>query len=364
MKRRGYYNWDELYYSAIFGSGIYEWDGQYVQDPLSGNSAPSPLLVNIISGEQFYMKRLNCVGSVHSHYKARVLPPPAGGHIVWPCDMADLAERQMQQCGLFVAREYGPDEHPDEKQYGSSALLFPYGGLPKLSNGFRKLAGAGEMNWKNAGIRAMAAGMLRALESLNMSGYCYADFHLSRFYFDDSCNVILDFSNLVFSTEELCREGKNSLQAPEPGEYPIEFADPAVVRKLVPHFDYNSQNYSLCALLFYLLLGRYPYDGRLLTGYADDSMQAHYTKFRDYHKMPVFIFDPKDTQNAVGAFFEERQAIELWEELPVYLRDAFVQVLRRENAERIVPVDNPTPSMWLRLFETAGWVNQRERQVL
>ena len=107
------------------------------------------------------------------------------------------------------------------------------------------------------------------------------------------------------------------------------------------------------------LIGQYAYDGRLLTGYADDTIQTHYVKFRDYHKMPVFIFDPKDDQNALGAFFEEQQVIDLWNELPDALKTLFIQTLSQGNAERTTSVNNPTPSMWLKTFEELGWCEQR-----
>ena len=110
-----------------------------------------------------------------------------------------------------------------------------------------------------------------------------------------------------------------------------------------------------CFLFFFLFLGQYAYDGRLLTGYADDTIQTHYVKFRDYHKMPVFIFDPTDTQNSLGAFFEEQQVITTWNEIPENLKRLFIRTLRQQNAERTVFVNNPTPSTWLKCFKDLGW---------
>ena len=205
----------------------------------------------------------------------------------------------------------------------------------------------------------MAVEIARALESLNRSGYLYADIHLSRIYFSDVGSVYLDFSNLIFSFQDSVGRAADTVCRVEQGEYPLEFADPALVRGLAPHVDLHSQNYSLCALFFYLFLGRYPYDGRLLTGYVDDTSQQHYVKFRDYHRMPVFIFDPEDTKNSLGAFWEEQQVIELWEELPGKLQEMFIRTLRQENAERTGPVNNPTPSTWLRCFRELGWCGDK-----
>ena len=75
--------------------------------------------------------------------------------------------------------------------------------------------------------------------------------------------------------------------------------------------------------------------------------------------MPVSIFDPQDTQNALGAFDEEQQVIDLWTELPQPLKDMFITTLRQENAERTTAVNNPTPSMWLKCFREIGWCEER-----
>lgn len=362
MKSKGYYSQNDIYYSTVFGSGIYEWNGQLVQDPLCGDKGEghlSPLLTNIITGEQFFMKRFNCSYKMHNCFRERILTPPINSHVLWPSDMINLTEEQQNDCSLFVAQEYTPTPTPNSQRTGTRALLFPYGGYPKVINGIRKLAQMDTPNWKSKEVRDMAIQIARALESVNRSGYFYADIHLSRIYFNEMGEAYLDFSNLIFSFKDAVGESAKEVCHLEPIEYPVEFADPAVVRGLASNVDFHSQNFSVCALFFYLFLGQYPYDGRLLTGYADDSIQMHYMKFRDYHKMPVFIFDPNDTQNALGAFFEEQQVISLWEELPDALKKLFVQTLRQENAERSVPVNNPTPSMWLKCFRDIGWYEER-----
>lgn len=358
MRSRRYYTQNDIYCSEVYGGGIYEWNGQLVQDPLGGDNGEgclSPLLTNIVTDETFFMKRLDCSEQMHSCYIAHILTPPCSSHILWPSDMVSLEEEQQNDCSLFVAQEYTPTPTPGEQRPGSSALLFPYGGYPKMVNGVRKLAQFDALNWKSEQVRHMAVEIARALESVNRSGYFYSDIHLSRLYFTDSGTVYLDFSNLIFSFRDSVGENAGEICRVEPAAYPIEFAEPAVVRGLTPHIDFHSQNYSLCALFFYLFLGQYAYDGRLLTGYADDTIQTHYVKFRDYHKMPVFIFDPDNTQNSLGAFFEEQQVISLWEELPHSLKELFIQTLQQENAERIRPVNNPTPSTWLKCFRELGW---------
>lgn len=353
MRAKKYRDPSELYYSSIYGGGIYEWNGELVQDPLSGDreeGASSPLLTNLLTGEVFFLKRL--AAGERARAVEQILAPARNEHILWPSDVVHLNEAQQAACSLFVAREYAPTPSARE---GTDALLFPYGGYPGMTNAQRWLSRIESPSWKSEAVRSMAVEIARTLESINRCGYFYADMHLARIYFSGSGRAYFDFSNLVFSMQSSVGPEAGTVCAVTPGEYPIEFADPALVQGTAPHADLHAQNYSLCALFFYLFLGRYPYDGRLLTGYVDDTPQRHYVKFRDYHKMPVFIFDPVDTSNSLGAFWEEQQVIELWRELPGQLRELFVQTLRQENAERRAAVNNPTPSTWLLRFEELGW---------
>ena len=44
----------DLFYSMMYGRGIYQWTGQMIQDPLGGDRGEgrdSPLLANINTGE-------------------------------------------------------------------------------------------------------------------------------------------------------------------------------------------------------------------------------------------------------------------------------------------------------------------------
>lgn len=246
MKRKGYYSQSDLYCSTVYGSGIYEWSGQYVQDPLCGDNGEghiSPLLTNIITGEQFFVKRFNCSDKMYPCYRERILTPPVNDYILWPSDMIDLTDEQQTDCSLFVAQEYTPTPTPNEERKGANAFLFPYGGYPVVVNGIRRLSQIESPNWKSRDIRQMAVEIARALESINRSGYFYADIHLSRFYFSTNGYVYLDFSNLIYSVKDTVGAEAKEICHLEPAEYPVEFADPAVVRGLISNVDFHSQNY-------------------------------------------------------------------------------------------------------------------------
>lgn len=358
----GYFNQidsGKLLYSCIYGSGIYQNTGQMVQDPLGGDNGEgrlSPLIRSVITGEEFYMKRINCPSQLCEKYRNRINCPPNRSHILWPVDMLNLDDKDIE-CSMYVSQEYTDTPTDIHLRGGNLGLLFPYGGYPTMINGLRRLQQIGSLTWKKPEVRKIASQIIKAIENINRCGYVYEDIHLSRIFFMDNDEVYLNFSGLALSMEDVFSNDAISTCSIQGNEYPIEFADPAVYRGLHKTLDFQAQNFSLTALLFYLLMGQYPYDGRLLTGYVDDGIQHHYVKFRDYIKMPIFIFDPDDKQNALGAFAEEEAVIDLWKELPNQLKTVFISTLRQSNAERTEYSDNPTPSMWLNCFRMVGWDN-------
>jgi len=366
MSSKGYLQTDDLLFSCIFGGGVYKETGQYVQDPIGGDDGKgylSPLLKNIITGEEYFIKRLDCNDLMHNRYRARILTPPKRDHILWPTDLIMIDPTQMESCNLFVAQEYSDTSIQKQEQKGLRALLFPYAGYIKRINGIRRLREIGQQNWKNHSIRRIAIKILEAIEDINRCGYIYGDVHLSRFFFDENDNVYLNFSNLVFSYGDTCSKEAEIICSTQTNSYPIEFADPSIIQGKQRIIDFQAQNFSLCSLLFYLFFGRYAYDGKLLDDHRYDgddrdlTSPRHYIKFREYHKMPVFIFDNNDTQNELGAFDEEQQVIALWEECPAVLKQLFVTTLKRENAERTTNYDNPTPSIWLNCLNEIGWID-------
>lgn len=350
-------NEEDLLFSCLYGNGIYSLTDEAVQDPLGGDNGEgrvSPLIRNILTEEQYYVKMMDCTDQMYERFRNRILHPPCRDRILWPSDMIDLRGKNIA-CTMFVSQEYTDTPTPVSQRAANVGFLFPYGGYPQMVNGVRRLSQIRQPSWKNQAVQRIAYRIVEAIDAVNRSGYVYGDIHLSRFFFLQDDTVYLNFSNLVFSMRDLFSEEAAKICAVHEKEYPLEFADPAVYRGLCDTLDFQAQNYSLTALLFYLFIGQYPYDGRLLSGYTDDSEQSHYIKFRDYLKMPVFIFDPDDKQNALGAFTEDEQVVDLWNELPEQLRILFVTTLRKANAERTKTTDNPTPGVWLQYFRDLGW---------
>lgn len=360
-KRNGYLKQEDLIYSRIYGRNRYKFKGESIQNPLGGAGKKgqlTPLLENIITGEQFYCKRIRGTQDyIESYYRAMILNPPAYQNISWPMDMVMMSCEEVEACEVFVESVYC-EENKEPNEYVEYVLLFPYIGEIPWKSVAKTLENQKEHGWQNPAIRAMALSILQAVESLNRCGYSYHDIHLSRFFLMPDGQVYLEFSPLIYAMDDMASCATDVCDVTW-GAYPLEFADPFIVQRFLEHksakLDMRSQNYSLCALLFYLFFARYAYDGRLLAEDSGSTMYQYYAKFLNYHKMPVFIFDPNDTCNCIGIFDDEQAVIKRWQQCPGELRQLLSDVLIEKNALRKEQSLCPTPSMWLDYIPKIQW---------
>lgn len=338
---------DNLFFSEIFGGGIYQWNSQFVCSPLDRRGEEnSPLLIHAVTGEQYYTKWVDTSEGMRSYYQKLILSPPQCSNILWPSDMISVPEARAGLFGLPVAQNYfevKPVKRPGE----TAVLLFSYTGGLNAVGAAERLDRTSPHGWRDPVLQKIAGHTVEIFHWLNRAGYAYQDFHLSRFFFGNDGRVILDFTNLIFPLKKGSR-GPSDRMRISSGKFPLEFAEPAFVYGRKKRLDIRSQNYSLCALLFFLFLGRYAYDGRLMDENPDKTV-------REDRKMPAFIFDPEDLSNRVGEFEEEQLVIERWGGLPEVLKEAFLMTLR-QNGEKDSPcVCYPTPATWLWLLEQLGW---------
>ena len=360
---------EELYYSVLYSRGVYRRTGS-IEGRLAGKQGKSPILTNVFTGEMFFLrlaKRFyDSVPHREQHdFCQRILHAPAADAVLWPVDMVSLSTEQKKECTFSLNRPcYVPGDNffPDTGPY---AALFPLPTLPDWTDGEEMLRSLGPVSWKNKKVVDFAIQITDALNRLNQSGYYYHDFQLSRLLFSDLYGFRFDYSDLAYTEEELHFWKGPLLQIPEGRYYSMEFGDPAVSHPAVSPGrifapDQQSQNFSLCAMLFYLFFGRHPYDGQLVCGYADDNDWERYLKFRAWQRMPVFLFEPLQPgrKDSLCLFEEDKCLARLWRETPVPLRRLFTKTLCFDNAQRSRNTfgdQNPPPAEWLSCFRLLGW---------
>lgn len=355
---------DDVYSSMLYSRGLYEWRGDWLDDPygqIVTDESMSPVLTNIVSGEKFYTERVECGPSGLLQYSECIRNPIQHDLGFWPVDIIRLDDNLMtKQFSLFVQQEYRDIPTPKEGWPGHYALLFPLYPVERcgaVERADARLARIGcEQGWKSEAIRHMAIQITRAIDRLNARGYAYCDMHLSRFFFEGS-SCRLSFSNLVYPIRSLEDDRTKSIRAPKVGEYPLEFAEPAYVQGKIDAMDMRTQNYSLSALLFFLLLGHYAYDGVLVEHLHGNDPTSHYNMLYACMETPVFIFDPLYHDNEVDASVRRnRNTLALWESLPPDMRGLFLTALSKDAAERKTDY-MVNPRDWLNCFTANEWVS-------
>lgn len=347
-KNLKYITEEDLYFSLLRGSGIYCWNEIEDNDPVDiSGKMMCPVFMDVETEEQFLVKRIYWDKYIRQYMRG-ILVPPETDYVMWPVDIVSLHGHQISV--NYAEHTFGlQTDEMKNRVDGDTVLLFPYKNYGISKTVKQELDEVKKINWKEPRVRELMIKIAEAFQNLNNQGYLCLDFDFSHLYIRDDRSIMFAYSNLLIrraedmhpdETSELCK-----------GEYPYEFAEPALVQGKLQYADADMQNYSLAAMLFYLMIGRYPYDGPLLLGLTDNNEVEHEHRFEVYHKMPVFIFDPEDTSNHLGEFAADQRIIELWDDLPEQIRSLFTKTLTQGNAERRNQVSNPSPGEWLECLQ-------------
>lgn len=375
---------EDFCFSLIHGQVFYQYYGEDIE---YDSVRRSPILYDELSGERVYVKRLRYYYDdvsakdleIHQHYIKLIKNPPNSSWILWPKDLIEMNEETEINATDFLVhnyRIYDTDVDRDPSKYG---LVFSGYGFDRMHNlsdiisEMRKRRAEDKgLSYHNPRVINLIRGILFRLKELNDAGYIYYDLDFSRFFVDEKDNVYLDFSNLLFHASEEIDIKNGRIHLEEPREVSLDFIEPWVYKQDAeiqsknvfqafttnqsedaPHADMHSQNYGICAMIFYLMIGRYAYEGDLMHVISDDSLEAHFNITQERVMSPIFIFDPLDSSNSIGTLASEEIYIERWKELPKEVQTVFVKTLCRKNAEREIEKENIyaiNPTHWIDLI--------------
>lgn len=374
-----YVEQNELYFSRINGSGLYSYTGDKLDSPSDTcfdtlecnieshiDSFECPVFENIITGRRFFGKKIKRYGQLgdSNYIHCAKNPPKESSFLFWPEDVIRFPNDSTCKFATALEHWYSEEEESIFDDRITELVLFPLeekipGAIP-LFNYLQQLDG--KISYSNPKIKALAANLLTALESLNEDGYCYLDINFHRIFVDNFGNVHFDFSNLLFTSERFDTFDYTIL----PYTYPIEFAKPNLVQNDYAEkrneADIVLQNFSIASMLFYLFYGRYACDGVNFLDERDTNMRYHYEKFRKMHYSPEFIFEDDNTQNRGNKNYlpemENLQWIQSgWDDTPEPIRRLFIRTLREDNAESDNHNDeSATPAEWIETFKREGWM--------
>ena len=179
-----------------------------------------------------------------------------------------------------------------------------------------------------------ALNIVDSFMKLHWKGCNYQDLNDGNFFvnFDNGDVLICDNDNVMGHGYNSGIAGKCRYMAPE------------IVRgDKLP--DKQTDRFSLAVVLFLLLFGNHPLEGRYTVKENDITTEADEKRF--YGTDPVFIFDPKDTRNAPTKL-TSANAIKLWGLVPDYIRNQFVEAFDHDRLHGLKP--QPLESAWIRVF--------------
>lgn len=251
--------------------------------------------------------------SVQEKWRYFIEYPVSVKHFLWPVDIVEIDKDKK---GLVFKKRAFPKLEPIKKILYSPELL----------------------NWGNTNIRSLIKSLLIAFDELHSGGYAYHAFDMDKIFFNElNGEVLIDFS-LAMTRHFFNRQHVDSFST---SAVQMEFLPPWSKFNEDYRLSLEDDYYSLAAMLFRLMIGRMPYQGRLMDGIGDimdrqrDVDQGmHLKMFEHYHNNPVFIFDENDNSNSIGLYSHEEKIIDKWEGLPNEIRMMFKNVFSKDNIKR------------------------------
>jgi len=231
-------------------------------------------------------------------------------NITWPVDIVNLPEKQM---GLVFRKRAFPKMEPLKKILYNSNLL----------------------DWNRPEIRKLIGNLLKVFEEIHTGGYAYHAFDMEHMYYnEESFEVLIEFSlGMSIHCNDVTHISNVGIDS-----VAIEFVPPWVELDSRNCLSLSDDYYSIAAMLFRLMIGRMPYQGRLMDGHGDmmDLLRdidpdTHVQMFKHYHDNPIFIFDPEDDINNVGVVTSVEKFKDRWEDLPEEIKAMFIKTFSKET---------------------------------
>lgn len=312
----------KLYYSCISGYGVYERLNGEDTFPGIGRCCQ---MRHIETGIEYYALLEPCSDAAKTRLCRLIesrIPDPK---YIWPCDLAENSEGER-----FLL--FSPDVYPQ------------YITLLDTANGKR--------GYEDPAVMQTLFWVLERMDRLWTAGYVTADFDLSNYYFDPT----REDGYISFSVLTARKIGN----APDRKGYSVSpvsriaksrgLVDPHGFTEEHERYTWNDDSFliAVASLVFYLMIGRMPYDGALQDDDRYD-MELNPERFwgHSYSYRPFFIMDPADgVQNSVGEYPEELVQIERYNRLSEKLKEMFCHSLRNENVMRENVVTFYTPREW------------------
>ncbi len=261
--------------------------------------------------------------------------PPGTANILWPIDIVDISTKQTKSSSLC----------------GTYGLVFSKNKLILKNEKLLKelVYDDVQLDWREKHIQNLIKSLLNELKLIYDFGYSLVSFDCRKisYGYDESkeLKVLFDFS---FSTVKLDQYDSYHNQKFLANDICVDFIPPWFKRDNVDK-DYKKRDkanisaeyYSIAAILFRLMIGRMPYQGKLMSKFADagylmtleENEEAHINLMEKYIENPIFIFDKNDDSNHIGDIGDDDMYVERWESLNTDVQNMFLHTFSKDILE-------------------------------
>lgn len=232
------------------------------------------------------------------------------------------------------------------------AFVFPTKPYPKyipLKELLYQEKTSAKLDWRNKEIQTIIMNLLDIFSELHKNKFYYNDFDMNKiFYHPESQQIFLRYTtNLRIWQGRIAKPGVVKVKEVEFGNPDLVKVEDLAVEFLPPYlngkkfYTGNIDEYCITSLLFYLMIGRMPYEGKALTAFGeifdpnrdiDESLHRDY--FEHYHNYPVFIFDIENDSNSLGPMWKNDLPRERWSNLSDEVKEMFQKSLGNLAPER------------------------------
>ena len=240
--------------------------------------------------------------------------PPKTNGIIWPIDVVALKGTCYEETGNI-------------------GLIFQQKAYPKL-NKFKDLIYYPNMlDWRDNKIKRLALNITKVFVEIERAEYLFHAFDIDNFYFNQSdMDVLINYSISI-------NEKKRPQNFIDVKDIRRDFLPPWIERDgMYECTDEASMRYSYAALLFRILIGKLPYQGRLSDDIGklmledmDNDRVVHDLMIDAYMKNSIFLFDENDYSNSIGTNDDEMLYIERWNTLNAQIKSMFLKTFSKNN---------------------------------
>ena len=285
-----------------------------------------------------------------AHWREIIYHPLPAAHFQWPVDLVQSAQWHYL---VFPMIDAGDNWHPLDELTDNVTI-----------KDRTKLEVAGMAGAASQLTLTVARNLLQGWHELLSVGYIYCGFTGAsvyyntadgqvRFGFSSAVRRVGDFrkhlrslSPLAWISEKTVSQkwaGSGALSAEEKlllditDRYPLwrgsrlnldlDYVDVAGYDRIIdaldkdehPQIDVFSEMFIVTSVLFRLLVGRLPFDGKVMSAEANGTGVVHEEWCRTYHRNADFIFDPRNDKNHIGTnatTLADDVFVRNWENLP------------------------------------------------